>query len=219
MRLSAAAILLLALVFPAKGEASWIRAPTLFGPAVERLQADEFSDRKRTRKAHVRAVKRAVRAQAIITCDRQGCGNVEASSVGYAGTLTGYREAVASPARGSVSLSGVVAPLAAKAREIVSACGSKVISAVRHTRVRGSGRLSLHASGRAVDLSGNPACIYAHLKGWPGGVSTDYHGVRCGRSLCPHVHVSYSPGGAEWGKRFAHYGTRKNKRYRVAGAR
>lgn len=117
----------------------------------------------------------------------------------------------------SVSLTGVVPPLAAKAREIVAACGSRVISAVRRTRVRGSGRLSLHASGRAVDLAGNPSCIYAHLKNWPGGVSTDYHSVRCGRSRCPHVHVSYSPGGSEWGLRFAHYGT-KRRAHRVAAA-
>lgn len=98
-----------------------------------------------------------------------------------------------------VSLAGVSAPLAAKAREIVAACGSTVISGLRHARVAGSGRMSLHASGRAVDLRGNPACIYRLLAGWPGGVSTDY-----GRVL--HVHVSL--GGREDGLRFAHGGTR-----------
>lgn len=107
----------------------------------------------------------------------------------------------------AASLSGVVSPLAAKASEIVSACGSKIISARRHTRVRGTGRMSLHASGRAVDISGNPSCIYAHLKGWPGGYTTDYARIRPN-----HVHISY--GGSEHGLRFTHYGKRKYKRSR-----
>jgi len=101
-------------------------------------------------------------------------------------------------------LSGVSAPLAAKARQIVSACGSTVISGLRHTRVAGTGRMSLHASGRAVDLRGNPACIYGHLAGWPGGYSTDY-----GRVL--HVHVSL--GGREDGIRFAHHHVQRHARY------
>lgn len=107
---------------------------------------------------------------------------------------------------GGASLSGVVSPLASKARQIVSACGSRVISGVRHTRVRGTGRMSLHASGRAVDLAGNPRCIYAHLRGWPGGYSTDYGRVH-------HVHVSY--GGREHGRRFVHGGGRhvRHRRY------
>ena len=109
--------------------------------------------------------------------------------------------AVAKPQRGrvrGVSLSGVVAPLASKARSIVAACGSKVVSAVRRTYIAGTRRISLHASGRAVDLQGNPACIYRMLVGWPGGVSHDYARVR-------HVHVSYDPDGRrEWGLRFAH---------------
>lgn len=100
-------------------------------------------------------------------------------------------------------LRGVVPPLALKAREIVSACGSRISSGQRHTRVSGSGRLSLHASGRAVDLVGNPGCIYAHLRSWPGGVSTDYARVR-------HVHVSL--GGGEDGLRFAHrHGSRRTR--------
>lgn len=111
----------------------------------------------------------------------------------------------------SRTLSGVVGPLASKAREIESICGSRVISAVRHTYIRGTGgRLSLHASGRAVDIAGNPSCIYAQLRGWPGGVSVDYGRVR-------HVHVSYAPNGAEWGARFRHY--RGGKRHRHARRR
>lgn len=119
------------------------------------------------------------------------------------------REAIeAAPTRW---LAGVVAPLAAKAREIVTDCGSKVISGVRHTYIAGTGgRLSLHASGRAVDIKGNPACIMAHVRGWPGGVSTDYAAVN-------HTHISYAPGGPEWGKRFAHYrGGKRHRRHRKA---
>lgn len=98
----------------------------------------------------------------------------------------------------AADIRGVNLTLAAKARQIQSACGSKIISGVRHTRVRGSGRVSLHASGRAVDMSGNPRCIYAHLRNWPGGYSTDYARVQPN-----HVHISI--GGFEQGVRFAHY--------------
>jgi hypothetical protein len=92
----------------------------------------------------------------------------------------------------SVSLSGITPVLAAKAREIVADCGSLVISTIS-----ARGNRSNHPTGRAVDLRGNPGCIYAHLKGWPGGYSTDYSAVA-------HVHISYNPGGQEWGLRFAH---------------
>lgn len=119
-------------------------------------------------------------------------------------------EAYAKQSRNSVSLSGIVAPLADKAREIVSACGSKVVSSVRvGARVYG-GSPSNHASGRAVDLQGNPSCIYAQLRGWPGGVSTDYWRAPGG----PHVHVSYSPNGMEWGIRFVHRGSSRKARHR-----
>lgn len=108
----------------------------------------------------------------------------------------------------SRSLAGVVAPLAAKARQIEATCGSRVISAVRHTYIAGTGgRLSLHASGRAVDIAGNPACIYRELRNWPGGVSIDYSRVR-------HVHFSYAPGGPEWGTRFHHYRGSRRHRHR-----
>lgn len=107
-------------------------------------------------------------------------------------------------ARGVVSLQGVYAPLADKARQIAAACGSVVISGVRHTRVAGTRHWSLHASGHAVDMRGNPACIYSHLHGWPGGYSIDY-----GRVL--HVHISL--GGREDGLRFAHHHVRRHTRY------
>jgi len=101
----------------------------------------------------------------------------------------------------SVSLAGVTPVLAAKARQIASACGSSIISTVS-----GRGIRSNHPIGRAVDMKGNPSCIYAHLKGWPGGYSTDYAAVA-------HVHISYNPGGQEWGLRFAHGGGRSHTRY------
>lgn len=103
-------------------------------------------------------------------------------------------------AKNGVSLQGVVAPLAEKARAIAAACGSRVVSAVRRGATVYGGSASNHASGRAVDLQGNPACIYAQLRDWPGGVSTDYQRAPGG----PHVHVSYNPSGMEWGLRFVH---------------
>lgn len=93
------------------------------------------------------------------------------------------------------TVSGIVAPLAAKVAEIQSTCGSRVISAVRHTRVAGTRIMSLHASGHAVDIVGNPSCIYAQLSNWAGGYSIDY-------SRVAHVHISW--GGREHGVRFAH---------------
>lgn len=102
-------------------------------------------------------------------------------------------------------LAGVYGPLASKAREIESACGSRVISGLRHTRVAGSRRMSLHASGHAIDIAGNPGCIYARLRGFRGGYSIDY-----GRVL--HVHISL--GGGEDGARFAHYSSRRRYAFR-----
>jgi hypothetical protein len=94
------------------------------------------------------------------------------------------------------SLASVGGTLAAKTHEIVASCGSAVISSFRAgARVAASGRASLHASGRAVDVRGNPGCIYAHLHGWSGGYSTDYASVQ-------HVHISL--GGREDGLRFGH---------------
>jgi hypothetical protein len=105
------------------------------------------------------------------------------------------------------SVADLVSALHAKVSEIMSACGSRLISGYRPgSRVAGSGRPSLHSvyPARAADVSGNASCIYAHLRGWEGGYSTDYGRVR-------HVHISYSPpgtgylAGREWHSRFAHY--------------
>lgn len=104
--------------------------------------------------------------------------------------------------RDTITLAGQPAPLVAKIHEIESACGSRVISGFRRgARVAGSGRISNHARNHADDIAGNPSCIYAHLRGWPGGYSTDYSHVR-------HVHISYDRN-HEWGVRFVHYSTHR----------
>lgn len=100
---------------------------------------------------------------------------------------------------GSTSLAGVIGPLADKAREIAQTCGSKIVSTTRNW-----GKTPNHPQGRAVDMRGNPACIYRMLADWPGGVSTDYAAVK-------HVHFSYNPR-HEWGLRFHHDVVRSARR-------
>ena len=104
-----------------------------------------------------------------------------------------------------VSVSGLVSPLAAKLASIEAACpGTHAISGVRHTRIAGTRRMSLHAQGKAVDVRGPYGCIYAQLKGWSGGYSTDAGRVQ-------HIHISYDDaGGREMGLRFAHGGGRRH---------
>lgn len=101
---------------------------------------------------------------------------------------------------GSIGLAGLPGPLVAKVREIQAACGSRVVSAYRRGARIPTGAVSNHALHRAVDVRGHPACIYARLRGWPGGYSLDYARAPGG----PHVHISYNPGGMEWGARFVH---------------
>jgi hypothetical protein len=95
--------------------------------------------------------------------------------------------------------------LQAKLASIQAACpGTHAISGIRHTRIAGTRRLSLHAQGKAVDVRGPYGCIYAQLKGWSGGYSTD-----AGRMQ--HIHISYDDaGGREMGLRFAHGGGRRH---------
>jgi hypothetical protein len=108
------------------------------------------------------------------------------------------------------SITGVVPALAAKVAQIQSACpGAHVISGLRHTRIRGSGRMSLHATGEAVDMRGNPSCVYAQLRDWPGGYSTDYGRVQ-------HVHISLAANGREAGLRFSHGGGKSHRHRRFA---
>ena len=122
--------------------------------------------------------------------------------------------------RGSTSLTRVVEPLRSKAAEIVRECGAVIVS----TDCRG-GATPNHRQGRAVDIAmrgrASPACIYAHLKNWPGGVSLDYWSAPGTK----HVHFSYNRR-HEWGLRFSHsrtlYGAVskfKAKRQRVARLR
>ena len=108
---------------------------------------------------------------------------------------------------------GLVGPLAAKLASIQSACpGTHAISGIRHTRIAGTRRMSLHAQGKAVDVRGPYGCIYGQLKGWTGGYSTDAGRVQ-------HVHISYDDGGGrEMGLRFAHGGGRRHS-WREANAR
>jgi hypothetical protein len=114
------------------------------------------------------------------------------------------------PQPASTSVAGIVPALAAKVAQIQSACpGAHVISSIRHTRIRGSGRLSLHATGEAVDMRGNPSCVYAQLRDWPGGYSTDY-----GRAQ--HIHISLAANGREAGLRFSHGGGRGHRHRRFA---
>lgn len=185
-------------------------------PKVTRFNGDRYAAQAQMGADVARAVqaKRHQKARKLAPVVRQRWKHVPipAPRPGAAAPLTVLkgmkREAIeAMPTR---MLAGVVAPLAAKARQIVADCGSKVISGVRHTYVAGTGgRLSLHASGRAVDVTDNPGCIYGHLRGWPGGYSTDYHarGIK-------HVHISFAPHGPEWGKRFAHYRGSHRHRHR-----
>lgn len=113
---------------------------------------------------------------------------------------------VATRSNRRTSVAGIVSPLAAKVAQIQAACGSSVVSGVRHTRIAGTRRMSLHAQGKAVDMVGNPSCMYSQLRGWSGGYSTDYGRMR-------HIHISYDvEGGREMGLRFAHGGHRKYQR-------
>lgn len=173
-------------------------------PAVRRSNAVRYYYRA-NRRPHVQPRRRAPGHVVPMTLARGFRGEL-ALAAGLPPNLGSTRR------KSSTGLAGVVPTLATKAREIQSACGSRVVSSIRYTRIRGTGgRLSLHASGRAVDMAGSPACIYSHLLGWPGGYSTDYGRVR-------HVHISYAPHGPEWGVRFRHYrGGHRHKRHARRG--
>jgi hypothetical protein len=130
-------------------------------------------------------------------------------SFAYASPTAPVEQESASP-KGSTSMSGIVPALAAKVGQIQSACpGAHVISGLRHTRIRGSGRMSLHATGEAVDMRGNPSCVYAQLRDWSGGYSTDYGRVQ-------HIHISLAANGREAGLRFSHGGGKSHRHRRFA---
>jgi hypothetical protein len=110
--------------------------------------------------------------------------------------------------RSSVSTAGLPGPLVAAIRRVQAACpGFRVISAFRPgARIRGSGRLSLHARHKAADIAGgNYGCAYRVLARFPGGMTTD-------AARAKHIHLSWDPGGREWGLRFAHGGHRRYAR-------
>lgn len=164
--------------------------------------------RKRHKHKRAHHVQRVVQAEPCFFICEQAPAATE-----YRVTRRGKRVAVRSN-RQMVGTAGIVAPLAAKVAQIQAACGSTVVSGVRHTRIAGTRRWSLHTQGKAVDMVGNPSCIYSQLHGWAGGYSTDYGRVR-------HVHISYdADGGREMGVRFAHGGHRKHgRRYARRGQR
>ena len=141
-----------------------------------------------------RALERAQRATFEPVAPRTVASRAAAASEGYS--------------------AGLVGPLAAKLASIQAACpGTHAISGVRHTRIAGTRRMSLHAQGKAVDVRGPYGCIYAQLKGWSGGYSTDAGRVQ-------HIHISYDAGGGrEMGLRFAHGGGHRRHSWRNAYAR
>ena len=139
-------------------------------------------------------------------CPRRHCGSLRAAWRGHRGASHYAMHSPPGLRANSRSLGSVGGTLAAKAHEIVAKCGSTVISAFRRgARIAGTGHASMHASGRAVDIRGNPGCIYAHLHGWSGGYSTDYGSVQ-------HVHISL--GGHEDGQRFSHHRSSRHSRAR-----
>lgn len=85
--------------------------------------------------------------------------------------------------------SGIVGMLQSK-------CGAKVISSFRANARTPFGVTSCHATGQAVDMTGNYGCMYRLLaQHHKGGYTLD-----AGR--CKHIHISWCK--MEWGMRFNH---------------
>jgi hypothetical protein len=121
------------------------------------------------------------------------------------------RDRAARP-RAGVSTAGMPPQLIAAIADVQRQCpGFRVTSGFRRgARVRGSGRPSLHASNKAVDIAGGSfTCAYAVLAGFGGGMTTDAHRVRP-----PHIHLSWAPGSGEFGRRFAHFHGRPGRHAR-----
>lgn len=154
--------------------------------------------------AQVRKQVRSVKRKSVVRSVAKPSAKVVAKpsakpAAGAPRTITGYLSSIGQKSDGCRSGPSAVAclvpVLAAKVKAIMADCGSRLTSAVAPRGYR-----SNHPIGRAADLVGAPACILSHLKGWPGGLSTDYNTAPGGK----HYHVSYNPGGQEWGVRFAH---------------
>ena len=111
-------------------------------------------------------------------------------------------QAEAGSRKRSVSLEGVTPILAAKAREIEATCGSVIISAIAKRPIR-----SNHPIGRAVDVEGNPGCVYALLKDLAGRL---FHRLFSGASR-PHQLQPRRPGvgiRSAHGQHHDHHGVR-----------
>lgn len=132
-----------------------------------------------------------------------------ASVNGYAVATPPRRPQIADGINGRVSTGCLPDQLKAALAKVQAACpGFNVISANRPgSRVRGSGRTSLHASCQAADITVSKwSCASRVLKDFPGGMSTDPERVG-------HIHVSMARGSREYGSRFAHW---QPKRHRVS---
>lgn len=188
--------------------AGWLGAPSTEASSPREARAARRAERRAARAA-ARDARRQARAGFRGAMAYAPATGISLDTPPAASAGEGRRE----PARAATSMKGIVPGLAAKVAEIQASCpGAHVISTVRHTRIRGTRRLSLHASGEAVDMRGNPSCVYAKLQGWPGGYSTDY-----GRAK--HIHISLSSSGREMGLRFAHGGGHKSHRHRRVALR
>lgn len=103
-------------------------------------------------------------------------------------------------------LPGFPTALAAKVRELETACGAWVTSGHRPgARVVGSGGLSKHHFRLAVDMRGPFACMYPHLANWRGGVNVDASRLRrphihfdVRSSTCHFYHFGYGPRGCHY---------------------
>jgi len=115
--------------------------------------------------------------------------------------------------RTAASRAGVPSSIAAHLSMVAAQCGAvRIISAYRPgARIAGSGRMSCHAMGQAVDYQiGNPSCALRLASRWRGGHSIDYNTAPGGK----HFHISICR--QEMGVRFAHRGGRSYARSRYA---
>lgn len=233
--------LMMACQTPANGAAvssdfGFLGAPGMSEATSPRQARAALRAERRAARQVAREQRREARAQArdagrsgeLRRADRRNASLRDANlrnAMAYAPAAAAMPEASDAPATGAepveresgassrTSLRGVVPGLASKVAQIQATCpGAHVISTVRHTRIAGTRRLSLHATGEAVDMRGNPSCIYAQLRDWPGGYSTDYARAR-------HVHISLSSSGREMGLRFAHGGGHRAHRHRRVAMR
>lgn len=157
MRLLAAATLLLAFMFSGTAQASWVKAPTMFGPAIHKADRMEFSDRRKKAKRAkvVRSQKVARIRRDIVVCDRQGCrdgGAAEAREVSRENVFHRYVER--NPVKGA-SRACLTAETRAVLNRLEARFGAvKVISTCRPgATIAGTRKPSYHRYGMAVDFN------------------------------------------------------------------